>query len=137
MIFEKSCGAVVFTRVCGEIKYLLVTNLQGETGFPKGHVEDNETEKETALREVFEETKLNIRFVGDFRETAHVIIRGDEDISKEIVFFLGFFENQDIAFQKEELSRVHLASFCEAKKLLGTGRFGEILKAADEYLAGK
>ena len=60
MTWEKSCGAVVFTRENGQVKYLLVANLEGIYGFPKGHVEAGETEVETALREVREETGLTI-----------------------------------------------------------------------------
>lgn len=56
MNIEISCGAVVFTKINGEIKYLLIQNLEGIYGFPKGHVEKEEKEKETALREIYEET---------------------------------------------------------------------------------
>ena len=38
MTWEKSCGAVVFTKVKEQVKYLLVANLEGIYGFPKGHV---------------------------------------------------------------------------------------------------
>ena len=51
--YEKSCGAVVFTRIDNNIKYLLIQNLEGIYGFPKGHVEDGESETQTAIREVF------------------------------------------------------------------------------------
>lgn len=37
--YEKSCGAVAFTRINGEIKYVLVQQLEGFYGFPKGHDE--------------------------------------------------------------------------------------------------
>lgn len=54
MKFEKSCGAIVFTRQNGEIEYVIIQSLEGWYGFPKGHMEQNETEIETALREVRE-----------------------------------------------------------------------------------
>ena len=44
MKHEKSCGAVVFTCIDGEIKYVLAQSLGGHFGFPKGHVEPGETE---------------------------------------------------------------------------------------------
>ena len=59
--YEKSCGAVVFTRIDNNIKYLLIQNLEGVYGFPKGHVEDGESETQTAIREVFEEVGLKIK----------------------------------------------------------------------------
>lgn len=54
MLHEKSCGAVLFTTEKGIKKFLLVES--NYFGFPKGHVEENETEQETALREIKEET---------------------------------------------------------------------------------
>ena len=60
---EKSCGAVVFTVIDSSIKYVIVESKEGYFGFPKGHVEKNETEKETALREIREETGLNVDII--------------------------------------------------------------------------
>lgn len=57
MLHEKSCGAVLFTTEKGIKKFLLVES--NYFGFPKGHVEENETEQETALREIKEETGVD------------------------------------------------------------------------------
>ena len=46
MKYEKSCGAVIFE---GD-KVLVIQQVKGHWGFPKGHVEDGETEVETAIR---------------------------------------------------------------------------------------
>ena len=54
---EKSCGCIIIENK----KVLLVQQKKGRWGFPKGHVENNETEKETALREVKEETNNKIK----------------------------------------------------------------------------
>ena len=43
---EKSCGAIIFN----EGKVLVVKQTSGFYGFPKGHVEIGETEKETAMK---------------------------------------------------------------------------------------
>ena len=67
MKYEKSCGAVVFTRVDGEIRYLLIKSLTGTYGFPKGHVEAGETEIQTARREIFEEVGLSVELLSGFR----------------------------------------------------------------------
>ena len=97
---EKSCGAVVFTTMDGEIKYLLISNLQGIYSFPKGHVQDNETEVETALREVYEETNLRIKLIEGFRTTDEHVIPRKKDTIKQIDYFLGVFENQEVIYQK-------------------------------------
>ena len=86
MIYEKSCGAVVFTREGDVIKYVLVQQKEGFYGFPKGHMERGETEYMTAVREVYEETAVQIRIDIDFRET--VRYHPLPGISKEVVYFL-------------------------------------------------
>ena len=60
MNFEKSCGAVVFVEENSSVRYLLMCSMEGVYGFPKGHMEGNETEIETALREVREETGIEL-----------------------------------------------------------------------------
>ena len=66
MLHEKSCGAVLFTTEKGIKKFLLVES--NYFGFPKGHVEENETEQETALREIKEETGVDATIIPGFRE---------------------------------------------------------------------
>lgn len=131
---EKSCGAVVFTTMDGEIKYLLISNLQGIYGFPKGHVQDNETEVETALREVYEETNLRIKLIEGFRTTDEHVIPRKKDTIKQIDYFLGVFENQEEIYQKEELSGAYLVSYAEAMELFQFESSRRILTEANAYL---
>ena len=65
---EKSCGAVIFREDMTERYYLILTSTQGHTTLCKGHVEGKETEHETAVREILEETGLTVGFVDGFRE---------------------------------------------------------------------
>ena len=134
MMYEKSCGAVVFTKIDGEIKYLLVSNREGIYGFPKGHVEKDETETETALREVYEETNLKIDLIKEFRTFDEHLIPQKENTVKQIVYFLGYFEKQDIVYQKEELSGACLVSFSEAMGLFQFESSKRILTEANDYL---
>ena len=54
---EKSCGAVVYRETGEQIEILLIRHKNGgHWAFPKGHVEKKETEEDTALREIREET---------------------------------------------------------------------------------
>ena len=79
MQHEKSCGAVVFTRTDKGVKYLLIANLKGIYGFPKGHVEAGETEEQTALREIREETGLRVTLVPGFRAVDEHLIPEKQD----------------------------------------------------------
>ena len=134
MTYEKSCGAVVFTKMDGEIKFLLISNLQGIYGFPKGHVEGKETETETALREVYEETNLRIKLIDGFRTTDEHLIPQKKDTIKQITYFLGVFENQNVIYQREELSGACLVSYEEAMELFQFESSRRILTDANEYL---
>ena len=66
---EKSCGAVIFYEAAGRRSYLIEKMRQGHLSLCKGHVEGRETERETALREIREETALSVELLDGFRET--------------------------------------------------------------------
>ena len=72
---EKSVGAVIFRRTQDasdvDVEYLLIQYPHGHWEFPRGHVEDGESELDTAYREIEEEvgiTKDELRLVEKFRE---------------------------------------------------------------------
>ena len=134
MIREKSCGAVVFTKTGNDIKYLLVQNLDGIYGFPKGHMESDETEAETALREVFEETNIEIELIDGFRKIDEYSVPKKDDVIKQVVHFLGEFQNQNVIYQSEELSGAYLLNYTEAISLLKYENLKSILKEADNYI---
>ena len=137
MTTEKSCGAVVFTRNNGRILYLLIRNLEGFYGFPKGHTEPGETEHETALREVFEEVGLRVTLLDGFRTEDSHPIPWKPDIIKHIVYFLGEYENQEFTYQREELSSAVLTDFEQAMTFLQFESSKRILTEANLYLTGK
>ena len=66
---EKCCGFIVYKLDDDGQKYLML--YQKETGtwsFPKGHMLPGETEMQTALRELYEETGLVANPVCGFRK---------------------------------------------------------------------
>ena len=87
---EKSCGAVVYANSAEGIRYILMHSHKGHWGLPKGHEEPGEGERDTAAREIWEETGLRVRFIDGFRETdTHALVReGRPDTVKDIVYFL-------------------------------------------------
>ncbi len=64
-MLERSCGAVVYTERDGQRRYVLVKG--GYVGLPKGHMEKGESERETAVREIREETCVSTQIVPGFR----------------------------------------------------------------------
>ena len=101
-LYEKSCGAIVIYRDGSRYKILLVRNHNGRNySFPKGHVEQGETEQETAVREVKEETGLNIEIIDSFREVADYCPFGK--IRKRVVFFMAQTMSNKVHIQEEEI----------------------------------
>jgi 8-oxo-dGTP pyrophosphatase MutT (NUDIX family) len=92
---EVSAGGIVFRRVPGEgAKYLLIRDSYKNWGFPKGHLEADESPAEAAKRETAEETGLrNLVLHGPIRVIDwHFRFRGRR-IHKYCHFFL--FESPD------------------------------------------
>lgn len=135
--YEKSCGAVVYCQNENGIKYLLVCERSGFWVFPKGHMEAGESEQETALREVKEETGLDITFVTGFRvEDEHNLAReGCPHIIKQTVYFLAEYKNQKFVPQKSEISKIVLLDFESAMATLQFDSFKHILAQAHSFLA--
>ena len=134
MKYEKSCGAVVFTRDGGAVKYVIVEELVGKYhGFPKGHVERNETELETARREISEEVSLDVQFIEGFRTDDEYFIYGGT-VRKHVTYFLAEYTGQTPVFQKSELKSVVVVPFEEAMLLFEHDNTKRILTEANDYL---
>ena len=131
MNYEKSCGAVVYTKSKQKIKFLLVKQKNGYYGFPKGHVEGEETEHETAKREIKEETGLDVRFVDNFKECDEYDLPTKEETKKTVVYFLANFNRQRIKIQDKEIEAFALVELNEALKLLKFDRMKEIIIKAN------
>ena len=135
MQYEKSCGAVVFTKIGTDIRYLLVSNLNGFYGFPKGHIEGTESEIETALREISEETGLTVRLIDGFRtEDTHSFMRNSEARLKHIVYFLAEYSDQVPTAQEAELSSVHLMDYETAISVFQFESSKRLLTEAHNFL---
>lgn len=90
---EKSCGTVLYTVIDNVIHYVLIQNTNnGHCGFPKGHVEGDETEKETALRETWEETSIQSEICGDFRQK--ITYKMKNGVIKTVIYFIARFSDQ-------------------------------------------
>ena len=134
-MYENSCGAVVFTRENGIVKYVIVRQKGGIWGFPKGHSKKFESQKQTALREVREEVGLTPEIIPGFLEqemynTQH----GKHSVNKKVTYFLAYYQDQPIVVQREELSKARLADYEEALNLMNFDSKKRILTAADSFI---
>ena len=135
MPFEKSAGAVVFRREKNKIYYLLLHYEMGHWGFPKGHIEKGETQHQTALREIKEETGLtDIKFIGDFEEWYKYFFKlKGKNIFKIATYFLGETKTKKIKLSFEHIGYKWL-TFKDALKQITFDNDKKILSDADKYL---
>lgn len=133
-VYEKSCGAVVYHRTrLGVIKVLLVKNHNGKCWtFPKGHVEQNETEQQTAVREIKEETGLDVVIEPGFRRTS--TYRPFGKTKKQVVFFLAKADESAVIVQKSEIDYYLWATLDEAMHICKYDNDTKILREVKRRL---
>jgi 8-oxo-dGTP pyrophosphatase MutT (NUDIX family) len=91
---EISAGAIVFRREKRELKYLLLykkahNSYRAQWNFPRGWIEEGESLKETAKREIEEETGISeLEFLEGFEENIHFIHRRKGKLIKKKVVYL-------------------------------------------------
>ena len=128
---EKSCGAVIIK----DNKVLLIKQTMGHWSFPKGHVERKETEEETALREIKEETNLDVILDTAFREVSTYSPK--EGVIKDVIIFIARPVNNDIKPQLEEVSEIKYLKKEEALNTITYEDDKKILIKAFDYLDNK
>ena len=134
MIYEKSCGFVAYKEKDDIRLYLIVRASNGEYGFPKGHIELNETEYETAIRELKEETNVEVQVINGFRRQIEYKFPNKANVIKQSVYFLGKCTSVDVVCQKSEISEALFVPIGVALELLSFENTKNILKEADSYL---
>ncbi len=113
--YEKSCGAVIFREFISEYKVLLtnfIYNNESRWGFPKGHVENNETEIQTTLREVKEEVGIDIDIISKLRVSTLFSMK--KGTINEAVYYCAEAKSLEITCQKGEVERTDWFNFEEA-----------------------
>lgn len=129
-MLERSCGAVVFTEQDGQRYYVLVKG--GYVGLPKGHMEKGESERQTALREVQEETCVKSHIVPGFRRVVTYHMPNGND--KRVVYFLARFSEQEARKNPEEFLKVLVLSYHDALHALTFENDRVTLRSAERFL---
>ena len=128
---EHSAGAVLYCEQEGERLYVLVTELSGNTGLPKGHVEEGETEEQTALREIYEETGLKAAIVPGFG--GEIVYPQGRGLLKHFTYFLATFDCDSKLVSGVDVE-AHILPFEQAYRKLSFTDVRVILKQAEQYL---
>jgi len=118
-ITEKACGVILISRKeNAEDRFLIVrqNNNTKSWSFPKGHIEEGETPKETALRELEEETGItkiefsnlpNIFEEYDFEKNGEIRHKINE-------LFIAFAKDEKVKIQEGEIMDYKWATYSEA-----------------------
>lgn len=134
---EKSCGAVVYRKGKDGTEILLIQHKNGgHWAFPKGHVEKNETEEETALREIREETGLKVKLNTGFRQS--VTYSPKPEVMKDVIYFAAKASPDDKAKpQEKEVEALRWERPKKAEELVTYANDRDILYAFLEYRKNK
>lgn len=109
---EKSCGTIIIENN----KVLLIQQTDNAWGFPKGHVENNETQQETAIRETKEETNLDVEIISNKKYIINYKI--NNEIDKEVIFFLAKKTSDKIKKQDEEIKNIKWVDLNQAFEII-------------------
>lgn len=133
MKHEKSCGAICYIYEDEEPLILVIQHRYGgHWAFPKGHVEQGETEEQTAIREVREETGARITIIPGYREvTAYSPAKG---VMKDVVLFTAQITGGMLHPQPEEVRTVKMMPFEQAKRRLTYPADRELLEKAKNII---
>ncbi len=149
---EKSAGLIVFRKENGVTYYLLlhypaINRKGGHWEFTKGHVEKDESEKETALREAAEETGIrDLKIVPGFKKYIKYFFRAKKEesqktkkvawIFKLVIFFIAETKTKNVELSHEHIGFLWLP-FEEALKKITYKNSKELLKEANSYILNK
>ncbi len=130
--YESSCGAVVFREDGRERRFLLIRNRRSaHWGFPKGHIEQGESHEQTAMREVREETGIDIDILPEFVRRSDYTIQGK--VEKSVFLFLGHALQTELHRQEEEIEECGWFTFDDAMETLNYENDKRILSQARDY----
>ena len=120
---EKSCGAIIYNN---NKEVLIVKHNAGHWDFPKGHMEYQEDEFQTAIREVKEETNLDVELFKEYRYEIHYSPK--ENVDKTVVFFLAKNKSNTLIKQDCEIQNIGWFEYKEALNILTYDIAKELLK---------
>lgn len=142
---ETSVGAIVY-KIKNNVKlFLLVYSAKNlQWSFPKGHIEKDETEMQTAKREIFEETGISeLKFVDNFRCTDSYKTKGVLEhtqgsiITKNVIYYLCHTNSDFVNRNNAEIEKCQWFDFESATNVLKHNAQKSMLKKANNFLQGE
>ena len=126
-----AAGGVVLRGSGDDAEVVLTGRLSDSTWvFPKGTPDDGESIEETALREVREETGLDVEIVTPIGATEYWFAVPGERVHKQVHFFLMRATGGDVSRHDHEYDEVRWVSVAEARRLLSFDTYRDVLDRA-------
>lgn len=135
---EFSAGGIVFKKTPNGPKFLLIKNMamrdpnKSYWGFPKGHLNEGESSKEAALREVKEEVGLEVEIVEKVGQSSYIFQNKGEKIFKIVSMFLMQAKEGEILIQDSEIQEAKWIEPQEVLKLLSFSNDKKLFQKALE-----
>jgi 8-oxo-dGTP diphosphatase len=135
---EFSAGGIIFND---KNQVLLINNAamrnpkKSYWGFPKGHIHEDESSKDAAIREVKEETGIEVEVIEKIGDSKYVFTIEGEKIFKVVIMFLMRHSSGEIKIQEEELLGAEWVSTEEALKKLSFPKDKQLLNLALSILS--
>ena len=107
---------------------------------PKGHLEQDETSEQAAIREVFEETGLEAKIIQHLGEVNYQFIQDGSKISKTVHVYLMQQTGGELSFDKDphkEASELEWVQVSELLARLSHGNEKRIAKVAIELIEAR
>lgn len=136
MYDEVSAGAVLCRiKENTDIKYLILNYNYGHWDFPKGNIEQGETEIDTVHREISEETGItDLKILEGFREQISYRYRKKSKlVSKAVIYYLAETQSDKIILSFEHINYQWL-DYEQSLKKLSFENSKNVLKLANQYL---
>jgi len=133
-IDEKSAGMILFRRAPDPLYLLLDYGKHWD--FPKGHLEDAETARDAAIRELKEETGIDaFEIVPGFAREIIYFFRDKKKglIRKTVVFFLGQTNEENVTLSDEHVGFAFLP-YEEARRQLTYASARLLLRQVQEFI---
>lgn len=117
-----SAGGIVVRHEDGRPQLVVGSRRRERDGrtwtLPKGTPKRGETTEQTALREVAEETGLEVRITGTLDSIQYVFVQSGTRIHKTVHYFLMEPIGGDLAAHDHEFEEVRWIDFSEAPRIL-------------------